>query len=190
MHMEEINLHSQTSWNMNTFHVSNTIRHNRLQMVVSKVWVTLRLTVSQPVTMSWCWAHSATCDRILLPVGRLLSDNCILVSAGCPVWRENESAVCSAITQWSESSRTHNHTLLSHLRPPIWRARFTYPPRCPVIPPGTGFFLRRLLRLAGLRWRYSNPPPTWRARSRIYIYAPGTGWSSPKSKVTLWPTVS
>jgi hypothetical protein len=28
-----------------------------------------------------------------------------------------------------------------------------------VIPPGTGFPFRRLLRLAGLRWRYSNPPP-------------------------------
>jgi hypothetical protein len=29
----------------------------------------------------------------------------------------------------------------------------------PVMPPGTGFPFRRLLRLAGLRWRYSNPPP-------------------------------
>jgi hypothetical protein len=29
----------------------------------------------------------------------------------------------------------------------------------PVIRPGTGFPFRRLLRLAGLRWRYSNPPP-------------------------------
>jgi hypothetical protein len=29
----------------------------------------------------------------------------------------------------------------------------------PVIPPGTGFPLHRLLRLAGLQWRYSNPPP-------------------------------
>jgi hypothetical protein len=28
-----------------------------------------------------------------------------------------------------------------------------------VIPTGTGFPFRRLLRLAGLRWRYSNPPP-------------------------------
>jgi hypothetical protein len=26
------------------------------------------------------------------------------------------------------------------------------------IPPGTGFPFRRLLRLAGLRWRYSIPP--------------------------------
>jgi hypothetical protein len=29
----------------------------------------------------------------------------------------------------------------------------------PVIPPSTGFSFRRLLRLAGLRWRYSKPPP-------------------------------
>jgi hypothetical protein len=32
----------------------------------------------------------------------------------------------------------------------------------PVIPPGTGFPFRRLLTLAGLRWRYSNPTcPLW-----------------------------
>jgi hypothetical protein len=29
----------------------------------------------------------------------------------------------------------------------------------PVIPPGTGIPFRRLLRLAGLRWKYSTPPP-------------------------------
>jgi hypothetical protein len=29
----------------------------------------------------------------------------------------------------------------------------------PVIPPGTGFPFRRLLRLAGLRWRYLTPSP-------------------------------
>jgi hypothetical protein len=29
----------------------------------------------------------------------------------------------------------------------------------PVIPPGTGFPFRHLLRLAGLRWRYSTQPP-------------------------------
>jgi hypothetical protein len=27
-------------------------------------------------------------------------------------------------------------------------------------PPGTGFSFRRLPRLAGLQWRYSNPPPS------------------------------
>jgi hypothetical protein len=37
----------------------------------------------------------------------------------------------------------------------------------------------------------SESPPTWRARSS-YLYPPGTGWSSPKSKskVTLKPTAS
>jgi hypothetical protein len=30
---------------------------------------------------------------------------------------------------------------------------------CPDIPPGTGFSFRRLRRLTGLRWRYSNSPP-------------------------------
>jgi hypothetical protein len=34
----------------------------------------------------------------------------------------------------------------------------------PVISPGIGFPLRRLLRLAGIRWTYSNPPATLRAR--------------------------
>jgi hypothetical protein len=29
----------------------------------------------------------------------------------------------------------------------------------PDISPGTGFPFRRLLRLSGIRWSYSNPPP-------------------------------
>jgi hypothetical protein len=37
----------------------------------------------------------------------------------------------------------------------------------PVIPPGTGFFFHRLRRLAGLRWRYFNPPP----RGKIFIFS-------------------
>jgi hypothetical protein len=39
----------------------------------------------------------------------------------------------------------------------------------PVMHPGTGFPWRRLLQLAGLRWRYSNPPSTWRS---LYIHIP------------------
>jgi hypothetical protein len=31
--------------------------------------------------------------------------------------------------------------------------------RVAVISPGTGFLFHRPLQLAGLRWRYSNPPP-------------------------------
>jgi hypothetical protein len=48
----------------------------------------------------------------------LLSEICGLVSVGRPLWREEGSAVCSVIIQWSESRRTRNHTLLSHLRLP------------------------------------------------------------------------
>jgi hypothetical protein len=47
-----------------------------------------------------------------------LSDGCCLVSVRRSLWREDGSAVCSAITQWSESRRARNHTSLSHLRFP------------------------------------------------------------------------
>jgi hypothetical protein len=40
----------------------------------------------------------------------------------------------------------------------------------PVIPPGTGFPFRRLLRLAELRWRYSTPPPHGNCATRVPIY--------------------
>jgi hypothetical protein len=49
------------------------------------------------------------------------------------------------------------------VEPPTWR---TGSSSCvsqwqggPVIPPGIGFPFLHLLRLTGLRWRYSNPPP-------------------------------
>jgi hypothetical protein len=46
----------------------------------------------------------------------LLSEICSLVSVGRPLWWEDGSAICSVIIQWSESHRTRNHILLSHLR--------------------------------------------------------------------------
>jgi hypothetical protein len=111
-----------------------------------------------------------------------LSECCCLVSVGRPLWREDGFAICSLITQWTESGRTRNHTSLSPLRLP----QPGRPGSCiyilqeqggPVIPPGTGFPLHRLLWLAALRRKYYNPP-----RIYIYIYPSGTGWSSPKSK--------
>jgi hypothetical protein len=73
----------------------------------------------------------------------------------------------SAVPLGSESRGTQDHTLLSQsLRlPPTWRARspYLYPQEQggPDIIPGTGLPFCRLLRLAGLRWRYSIPPPHW-----------------------------
>jgi hypothetical protein len=68
--------------------------------------------------MSRYRAHSGTCDQILLSVRRLFSESCCLVSVERPLCREGGSAICSVITQWSESLRTRNHTLLSYLRLP------------------------------------------------------------------------
>jgi hypothetical protein len=39
----------------------------------------------------------------------------------------------------------------------------------PVIPLGTGFPFRRLLRLAGLWWRYPNPPPHELVKDEVKI---------------------
>jgi hypothetical protein len=73
--------------------------------------------------------------------------------------------LASAEIRVSESRGTRGYSFLSQ----IWdspnlegQAPVIYIPQeqgGPVIPPGTGFPFRRLLRLAGLRWRYSIPPP-------------------------------
>jgi hypothetical protein len=103
----------------------------------------------------WCRAHSGICDRILLPVGRVQSEICSPVSVGLPLGWEDASAACIAITQRSESRRTHSHILLSHLRlPQHWGlGSHIYIPQeqsSPVIPLGAGFPFCHLLRLAGL----------------------------------------
>jgi hypothetical protein len=124
------------------------------------------------LSKAWRRAHSGTCDHVLL-----LSESCCLVSMGRPVWREDGSTICSAITQWSESRRTHNHTLLSSLRllqpgGPGSRIHIRQEHYGPVIPPGTGFPLRRLLQLGGIRRRYSNQLPHGvnRLQGDRYIY--------------------
>jgi hypothetical protein len=61
----------------------------------------------------------------------------------------------------SRRSRNYTRTLLSHLKlpqpgGPDSRIYIPQEQGGPVKPPGTGFPLRRLLRLSGLRWRYSG----------------------------------
>jgi hypothetical protein len=103
-----------------------------------------------------------------------LSECCCLKFAvlylwGRPLRREDWSAICNVITHWSESLRTRNHALLSHLRLPQPGG------------PGSRIYIPRnrvaqlyARALAGLRWRYSNPPHTWRDRS-LYISPSGIG---------------
>jgi hypothetical protein len=139
-----------------------------------------------------------TCDQILFPVGMLLSEICGLVSMGRPLWREDGSGNCSVITQWSESLRTGNHTLLSHLRllQPGGPGSHIYIPQeqsGPVIPPGTGFPLPRLLWLAsdGLQGYGGGilSSPNTEGQVPVYISLRNRMVKS-KVKVTLWPTVS
>jgi hypothetical protein len=87
---------------------------------------------------------------------------------GCPLWQEDGSVVCIAISLWPGSLRTHNHTLLPH------------PRLAQLFPPDTRFPVYRLLQLAGLRWRYSN----------LFSTQSGPLLSKVKVKVIVQPTVS
>jgi hypothetical protein len=103
-----------------------------------------------------------------------------------------------AVTLGYESRRTHDHILLSHLRFP--HSKLGPGPRIyilqehsgPVLPPGTGFPFRRLLGLAGIRWKCSNPPQlifklkvevTLRLTISQYIVVSSPLWD-------LWPDIA
>jgi hypothetical protein len=90
----------------------------------------LSLTVSRPVCLGIS-THLGLTTRSLL-----LSDSCGFVRRVCRL--ELLLALASAVILGSEPRGTRDHILLSQ----IWDFPFC-----------------RLLRLAGLRWRYSTPPP-------------------------------
>jgi hypothetical protein len=89
-----------------------------------------------------------------------------------PLWQEDGSVIyCCCLASPAHSLLGLSPTGLKPYfivpvfeAPPIWRSRpqYLYIPQGqdgPVTPPGTGFPFRRLLWLAGLRWRYCNTPP-------------------------------
>jgi hypothetical protein len=92
----------------------------------------LRLILQLTANSSWChapiWCPWSDFNFLCLIITSFLPH------ARCPLWREDGSVICSAITHWLESRRTHNHILLSHLRPPTFRARSPY-----LYPPATGW---------------------------------------------------
>jgi hypothetical protein len=77
-------------------------------------------------------------------------------------------ALASAVIFGSESRGTRDHILLSQ----IW-----------------DFPFRRLLRLAGLRWRYSTPPPLM-LRSRVALIIPRHGPRRKPLLSTVLPLLS
>jgi hypothetical protein len=104
-----------------------------------KVKVTLRLTVSQSVSKSWCRAPFGAHDLILITVWQLRSSFCGVPSLtrGRVCLLSLLLAFASAVFLGSESLGTRDHILLSQIR---------------------DFPFCRLVQLAGSRWRYSTPP--------------------------------
>jgi hypothetical protein len=153
--------------------------------LMHKCLLGMRLTVSQYVLVSSTLVGLAT--RYYFLSGYCCLKFAVLYLLGA--LSDERTGLQFAVYSLNCPSRSQPETILyclSSETPPTWRARFPYlypqEQGGPVIPPGTGLPLR-LLRLAGLRWGYSNPPPTWRARFP-YLYPqeqdspvipPGTG---------------
>jgi hypothetical protein len=92
-----------------------------------------------------------------------LSDSCGFADMGRPLWREDKSVVYNSC--WPSLAQSFLGPIFYCLRfetPQKWttRSQYLYPPGTgwPVTLPGTGLPFRRLLRLEGLWWRYSNQP--------------------------------
>jgi hypothetical protein len=125
---------------------------------------------SQSASLSWCQATITVRDQFLFLLEILFIQLRVCYFVASSLTRRQVCnlllllGLASAVPLWSESRWTQDHISMSQflrLTQPGGLGPRTYVPQeqsGPVIPPGTGFPFNRLLRLAGLRWRYSNPP--------------------------------
>jgi hypothetical protein len=92
------------------------VYNSRYTQSVIYIWVELMLwpTVSRPIRLGVGHAFGAYDQIFIFPF--FWQTIALLFVLGRPLRREDLSVIWSAIFQWSESWRTHNHTLLSHLR--------------------------------------------------------------------------
>jgi hypothetical protein len=122
-----------------------------------EVHVTLPLTASQYILVLGIPVGPMTRFYFLLLFCWKIA---LLFALRRPLWREVGSVIYSVICQWPESRRTHNHTLLSHLRL-------------------LGSLCVASYDSKGLRWKYSYPPPHG-------VLALWRYWV----KLMLWPMVN
>jgi hypothetical protein len=117
---------------------SQPLVQNSTELILS---LTLRLAVRWPICLRTKHSSGAY-DQIFITVRQLLVCWCGALSLTrewvCRL--QLLLVLASAVILESEYRWTRDHILLSQIR---------------------DFPFRRLLRLAGLRWRYSTPPPNW-----------------------------
>jgi hypothetical protein len=163
-------------------------------------------TDSQSASLSWCQATIWTCDQFCFHLEIFFRQLQICYFVAPSLTRGQVcnlvllQGLVSAVHLWSESHGTQDHILLSQFSRLLQRggsgSRIYIPQEQggPVIPPSTGFPLYRLLRLAGLRWRYSNPPPHgwlnnvwWTLQVTTALGDLGSSWRSCNMETQLPP---
>jgi hypothetical protein len=158
---------------MQSFHRSFHHLSNLRQTVVKvKAKVTLRLT-GQPVSQSVCLGVEPTLG--FATRYHFLFEGCYLK---CTVLSlrgdlsDEKTGLQLAGQSLNGPSRAERVTILCCLiGGPCSLIHIPQEQGGPVILPGTGFPLRHLLWLAGLRWRYSNPPPHGLLTVRLSLHA-------------------
>jgi hypothetical protein len=131
--------------------ISKSWRRSSFTLEVFKIKSKSHYTDGQSISKSWCWAPSEAHDQIFITLWQLCS--CF---SGAPSLTRGQVcvlyvllALASVVFLESEYLRTRDTILLSQ----IW-----------------DFTFRRLLRLAGSKWRYSNPPPQVWSKSKSKLY--------------------
>jgi hypothetical protein len=138
-------------------------------------------TDGQSASLSWCQATIRARDQFyfLLEIFFRHLRVCYFVAPSLTRGRVCNLmlllGITSAVPLWYESRGTQDCILLSQflrLFQPGGPGPRIYIPQeqgGPVIPPPTVFPFHRLLRLAGLQWRYSYPPPHGPSHRKHYV---------------------